>query len=101
MLFFSQNLKLFAKGFTNLFGLDNEETKEEQPRNSEGDKQTDGDKLYAIMALIKDYSDFTHIDWDRTWEKNINEFLNTIAFIKEYKRREQEAIKKAQKKMKM
>lgn len=49
------------------------------------------------MCLIKDYSDFTHIDFDGVWDKPIAEFLNTIAFIKEYKRREQEAIKKLKK----
>lgn len=41
-----------------------------------------------MMSLIHLFSSFTGIDWDRTWDKGIVEFLNTIAFIKEYKRRE-------------
>ena len=49
------------------------------------------------MSLIYQFSSFTGIDWDRVWDKNIVEFFNIIAFIKEYKRREEEAIKKKQK----
>lgn len=48
------------------------------------------------MSLIHEYSDFTHIDWDRVWDKNIIEFFNTIAFMREHRRREELAIKRMQ-----
>lgn len=69
--------------------------KERVERNEE--KVNDADKNYWILSLIHYYSDFTHIDWDRVWNKNIVEFFNTVAFIKEFKRREEEAIKKLNK----
>lgn len=47
-----------------------------------------------MMSLIHMFSSFTGIDWDRVWDKGIVEFLNTIAFIKEYKRREADSNKK-------
>lgn len=46
-----------------------------------------------MMSLIHLFSDFTHIDWDRVWDKNIVEVLNIIAFIREFNKRTQETIK--------
>lgn len=46
-----------------------------------------------MMSLIHLYSDFTRIDWDRVWDKGIVEFFNTLAFIKEYRKREAEMNK--------
>lgn len=104
MLFFSKGLDTFSKGFAILFNIsDIEDDNEDQGQKEKGrieeneNKITDADKNYFILNLIKEYSDFTHIDFDRTWDKGIVEFLNTIAFIKEYKRREMEQIKKQNK----
>ena len=49
------------------------------------------------MDLIHTFSQFTLTPWDAVWDKNIIEFFNIIAFIREYKRREEEQIKKRQK----
>ena len=48
---------------------------------------------------MKTYADFTHNRFEDVWDKNIIEFFNMIAFIKEYKRREAEEMKKMQRKL--
>jgi len=50
-----------------------------------------------MMDLIHTFSEFTLTPWDAVWDKNIIEFFNIIAFIREYKRREAEQIKRMQK----
>ena len=59
---------------------------------------TDSEKTYWILSLIKTYADFTNNTFDIIWDKSIVEFFNMIAFIKEYKRREADEIKRLQKK---
>lgn len=49
------------------------------------------------MSQIKAYSDFTNTKWSEVWDINIIEFFQTLAFIKEYKKREQQQIKQYQK----
>lgn len=49
------------------------------------------------MSQMKTYSDFTNTKWGEVWDVNIIEFFQMIAFIKEYKRKEQEQIRKYQK----
>ena len=70
----------------------------EETTQREEERTTDADKQYQILSLIHSYSEFTLIDWDRVWDKSIVEFFNTLAFIREYKKREAEAAKKAMKK---
>lgn len=104
MLFFSKVLSNFRKGFLALFQLANDETDNEGERQGEeetvegnSEKVTDADKNYWIMDLIHTFSEFTLTPWDAVWDKNIIEFFNIIAFIREYKRREAEQIKRMQK----
>ena len=104
MLFFSKVLSDFYKGFLDLFQLANDETDNEGERQGEEEtvegntqKVTDADKNYWMMDLIHTFSQFTLTPWDKVWDKNIIEFFNIIAFIREYKRREEEQIKKRQK----
>lgn len=104
MLFFSKVLSDFYKGFLALFQLANDETDNEGERQGEEEtvegntqKVTDADKNYWMMDLIHTFSQFTLTPWDKVWDKNIIEFFNIIAFIREYKRREEEQIKKRQK----
>ena len=83
-------------------GDDEDDMEGKEQREKEGierneEKVNDADKNYNILTLIKEYSDFTHIDFDRVWNKNICEFFNILAFIKEYKKRENEAMKKLMK----
>lgn len=61
------------------------------------EKVSDMEKTYWILNLIKTYSDFTNNRFEDIWDKNVIEFFNMIAFIKEYKRREVEEMKKQQK----
>ena len=98
MLFFSKVLSDFHKGFLALFQLGTDETNDEGERQGEeetvegnSEKVTDADKNYWMMDLIHTFSSFTLTPWDAVWDKNI------IAFIREYKRREAEQIKKMQK----
>lgn len=51
------------------------------------------------MCLIHDYSDFTNTKWAEVWDINIIEFFQTIAFIKEYKRREAQQAKEYNRKL--
>lgn len=104
MLFFSKVLSDFYKGFLALFQLGTDETDNEGERQGEEEtvegntqKVTDADKNYWMMDLIHTFSQFTLTPWDKVWDKNIIEFFNIIAFIREYKRREEEQIKKRQK----
>lgn len=104
MLFFSKVLSNFRKGFLALFQLADDETDNEGERQGEEEtvegnteKVTDADKNYWIMDLIHTFSEFTLTPWDAVWDKNIIEFFNIIAFIREYKRREAEQIKRMQK----
>lgn len=104
MLFFSKVLSDFHKGFLALFQLANDETNTEGERQGEEEtvegntqKVTDADKNYWMMDLIHTFSQFTLTPWDDVWNKNIIEFFNIIAFIREYKRREAEQIKRMQK----
>lgn len=78
-----------------------ETTEEGHHRENPGDEKhiTDSDKQYWILSLIKTYADFTHNRFEDVWDKNIIEFFNMIAFIKEYKRREAEEVKKMQRKL--
>lgn len=46
-----------------------------------------------MLSLIHTYAEFTHIDWDRVWDKGIVEFFNMLAFITEYKKRELDSMK--------
>ncbi len=95
MLFFSSGLDAFTEGFNTLFQLDNQEESKEKSKDGRTIQETaNADKTFNLMSLIYQFSSFTGIDWDRVWDKNIVEFFNIIAFIKEYKRREEEAIKK-------
>ena len=103
MLFFSKQLVDFNKGFSFIFGLgieqdDMENEEQEREGGNEKDKETvtEADEKFGFMSLIHDYSDFTKTKWSEVWEVNIIEFFQMLAFIKEYKRREQEAIKKYQ-----
>lgn len=104
MLFFSKVLSNFRKGFLALFQLATDETDNEGKRQREeetvernSEKVTDADKNYWMMDLIHTFSEFTLTPWDSVWDKNIIEFFNIIAFIREYKRREAEQIKRMQK----
>ena len=104
MIFFSKVLSNFRKGFLALFQLEDDETDNEGERQGEeetvernSEKVTDADKNYWIMDLIHTFSEFTLTPWDSVWNKNIIEFFNIIAFIREYKRREAEQIKRMQK----
>ena len=104
MLFFSKVLSDFHKGFLALFQLATDETndkgegqREEKTVEGNTEKVTDADKNYWMMDLIHTFSEFTLTPWDAVWDKNIIEFFNIIAFIREYKRREAEQIKKMQK----
>ena len=104
MLFFSKVLSDFHKGFITLFQLANDETDNKGERQGEektvegnSQKVTDADKNYWMMDLIHTFSSFTLTPWDAVWDKNIIEFFNIIAFIREYKRREAEQIKRMQK----
>lgn len=104
MLFFSKVLSNFHKGFLALFQLGTDETndkgerqREEETVEGNSEKVTDADKNYWMMDLIHTFSEFTLTPWDTVWDKNIIEFFNIIAFIREYKRREAEQIKKMQK----
>ena len=105
MLFFSEMLSSFYRSFALLFGIGiNEDDNEREEQGKEAaietvkEESTDADKNFFILSLIKEYSDFTHIDFDRVWNKNICEFFNILAFIKEYKKREKEAIEKMMRK---
>ena len=80
--------------------MEGEEQGEKEGVEGNEEKVTDADKNFYILSLIKEYSDFTHIDFDRVWDKNICEFFNIIAFIKEYKKREKQAIEKLMRKNK-
>lgn len=71
-----------------------EEEEEGPEAGKEPETVSDPDKTYNMMSLVHLYSDFTHIDWDRVWDKSIVEFFNTIAFIKEYRKREEELRKR-------
>ena len=104
MLFFSKVLSNFYKSFLALFQLETDETNDEGKRQGEEEtvkrdteKVTDADKNYWMMDLIHTFSEFTLTPWDAVWDKNIIEFFNIIAFIREYKRREAEQIKRMQK----
>lgn len=97
----------FDKGFSFIFGLsdgdDDTEGKEsgEEERVEKGTEEvSEPNKTYGIMCLIHDYSDFTNTKWSEVWDINIIEFFQTIAFIKEYKRREAQQIKDYQRKIK-
>lgn len=103
MLFFSEALQQFNKGFSYIFGLGNEENDlEDKGQNEEGRTEgvtetvTAADKQFALMSQMKAYSDFTNTEWNKVWDVNIIEFFQMLAFIKEYKRKEQEAIRKYQ-----
>ena len=101
LLFFSEKLLEFNKGFTVIFGLADEEDAEEgeEPTEETGNKEpqetvTSADKTYGLMSMMKDYSDFCNCKYSEVWEVNIVEFFQMLAFIKEYKRREAEQLKK-------
>lgn len=113
MLFFSKGVYEFNKGFSHIFKLaDNEDDMEgEGQREEEGIERTqktappedssnvsDAEKHFAMLSLIKCYADFTNNTFDVVWDKSIVEFFNMLAFIKEYKRREAEDLKRASKK---
>lgn len=69
ILFFSQRLSAFNKGFSNLFGLPDEEddeeregsTEEGQDRSSDGKDRGDEPTAYSWLCLIKKYSDTTKL----------------------------------------
>lgn len=88
MLFFSPGLAEFNKGYGIIFRMADPEEEEGPQDAGNVETVTDADKTYNMMSLIHIYSDFTHIDWDRVWDKGIVEFFNTLAFITEYKKRE-------------
>lgn len=114
MLFFSKSVYAFNKGITILFQLSNDEddtqgkeqgekegieaTTEGNNKQDSSDAVSDSEKQYWILSLMKTYADFTNNRFEDIWDKNVIEFFNMIAFIKEYKRREQEEIKKLQRK---
>lgn len=52
------------------------------------------------MSLMKEYYDFTGVIFTDVWNINIIEFFQTIAFIKEYKKREEEKMKQYMKNFK-
>ena len=76
---------------------EDEKPKGEREINEDKGTVTTADKTFAIMSQMKAYSDFTNTKWSEVWDINIIEFFQMIAFIKEYKRKEQEMIKKYQK----
>lgn len=49
------------------------------------------------MSNMKEYSDFTLTPFNKVWETNIVEFFQMLAFIKEHRKREQDAIRRYQK----
>ena len=109
MLFFSEGLLQFHKGFAHIFGLDSEENDEDLQERQEHDGDTDedqgtvttADKQFALMSHMKTYSDFCNIKWSEVWDINIIEFFQTLAFIKAYNKKQQERIKEYQRKHKV
>lgn len=54
--------------------------------------------MYGWFVLIKEYSDLTKDNWDRCWKTDISTFFAVVAFLREHARRQEEEMKKWQRK---
>lgn len=41
-------------------------------------------KIYAVMKMVKHFSDFTNTPWDTVWNKSFGEVLSVLTFAKKY-----------------
>ena len=100
MLFFSNVIGEFNKGFANLLGLANGKDEQENDGNGQeengGDEDADGklDAGFLWLALIKEFSDITKETWGTVWTIDIYTFFNTIAFSRKWHELEKKEMEK-------
>ena len=100
MHFFFQLLNGVSAQYPQIFGgedEDDEDTDEggEEERTSKDRSPNGGNEGYNWLALLKEVSDLTKLDWARCWELPIHEFFTYCSFSREYNRRQIAMMKAA------
>ena len=100
MLFFSNVIGEFNKGFANLLGLADIEDGEENDAGGKGenggaeDQDEPVDEGFLWLAFIKEFSDMTKEPWGNVWSIDIYTFFNTIAFSRKWHELEKKEMEK-------
>ena len=104
MEFFSPKVREFIEAYRNLFGLQTEgdDIPDEEEEPSEGEIQGVGGNADAgagfwWLAILKEVSDTTHLDFNECLEMNVYSFFNYLAFARELYRRQEAEMNKNRK----
>lgn len=97
MLFFSELISNFNKGYSNLLGLDKEEDEEQREQepdgNSEQKPKNDSEIYFQWLSVVDLVSETVREPWRVVFEMNIYEFFNIWAYVQTKYEKRKESIK--------
>ena len=70
-------------------GQDEEEGTERSPKGT--DKSA---KVFAVMKMVKAFSDFTNTSFDVVWNKSLGEVLSVLGFARQYNEEQRQLMNK-------
>lgn len=90
MFFFLGLIRDFTDGYKSIFQPRVEEDEDEGEITQQVQENS---ASYNWLAILKEVSDLTHLDYKQCWDLGIIEFFNYLTFAREYQRRQYEAQK--------
>ena len=97
MLFFSELISNFNKGYSNLLGLDEEEDEEQREQEPDGNseqKSTNDTEIYfSWLSVVDLVSQTIREPWEKVFDMSIYSFFNIWAYSKTKFQKRLESIK--------
>ena len=104
MLFFSQQISSYNRGYANLFGLEDSEDEKKGEGQDDDDETEGGDgpgdapsgfaAKWTWLILVDEVSETTRLTWHEVFEMEVGEFLNIACYGRDKREYEHEQLEK-------